>query len=302
MWRAKDLGQMMPVLLRSVRTLVATVVGAIVLLTTPLVSAFSGPSQAQNWPSRVKADYGVSFAGINIGTFEFNSVVTGSGYNLTGHAHLSALLGAFEWKADTRTQGILAAGVPRPTGYSFDFRSNSKAGQLKMSFADNKVSSLLVQPPALPTMGVVPLKDTHLQDVLDPLSAIMVLAGAQGGRGRGPNPCHRRLAIFDGKQRFDLVLSYKGQSQVSEAQPSGQPNIAYVCRVRYVPIAGHKQNEETKALVQELGIEIWLRPVPSADLVVPYQVVIPTAMGQVTLTSQKVEITTQSQGQIAFVY
>lgn len=293
---------MMSVLLRCIRPLLGTILGAMALLTAPLVPAFSNPSQAGTWPSRVQAVYGISYAGLNLGTFEFNSVVTGSGYHLTGRAQLSALLGAFEWKSDIRTHGVLSAGTPRPTGYSFDFRSNSKSGQVKMSFADNKVASVLTQPPMPSPAGTVPVTDAHLQDVLDPLSAIMVLAGAQGRRISGANPCGRRLAIFDGKQRFDLVLSYKSQSRVAEAQPSGQPNMAYVCRVRYVPIAGYKPNEEIKTMTQETGIEVWLRPVPSADLFVPYQVVIPTGMGQVTLTSQKVEITTQSQGQIAFVY
>ena len=58
------------------------------------------------------------------------------------------------------------------------------------------------------------------------------------------NPCDRRLPIFDGKERFDLVLSYKGQMKVSEQQPSGQPGMAHVCRVKYQPIAGHKVEAE----------------------------------------------------------
>jgi len=300
--RAKDVGQMMPVRLRCLRAIVAGMLGVMAGAIAAFGGAAAAEIQTQPWPSRVQAVYAVSFAGLNIGTFEFNSVVTGTGYHLTGRAHLSALLGAFEWQGNTRAQGMLASGMPRPNSYAFDFRSNTKAGQIKMSFADNKVTGVLAQPPMPTSASAVPLKDSHLQDVLDPLSAIMALAGAQGGRARGVNACGRRLSVFDGKQRFDLVMSYKGQSKVSEAQPSGQPNIVYVCRVRYVPLAGHVANEESKAMAQELGIEIWLRPVPNAGLLVPYQVVIPTAMGPATLTSQKVEITTQGQGQIAFIY
>ena len=54
----------------------------------------------------------------------------------------------------------------------------------------------------------MPLREQHLKGVLDPLSAIMVLS-----RGSSANPCDRRLPIFDGKERFDLVFSYKGEMQ-----------------------------------------------------------------------------------------
>jgi hypothetical protein len=108
------------------------------------------------------------------------------------------------------------------------------------------------------------------------------------------------LPVFDGKQRFDLVFTYLRQQAVAEARPSGQPGVAFVCRVRYVPIAGHKMNADTRHMATTDGIEVWLRPVPSAALFVPYQITIPTAAGTATLTSERVNIVTRSE-QIALV-
>ena len=136
-----------------------------------------------------------------------------------------------------------------------------------------------------------------MQGVVDPLSAMMVLT-----RGSAANPCDRRIPIFDGKERFDLVFSYKGEMRVTEQAPSGQPGIAYVCRVRYLPIAGHKIDQETKFMAANEDIEVALRPIPSAGLYIPYQITIPTLVGSATLVSKRVEIISPGKPQIALLH
>ena len=110
------------------------------------------------------------------------------------------------------------------------------------------------------------------------------------------------LPIFDGKERFDLVLSYKGQMRVAEQQPSGQPSLAYVCKVRYVPIAGHKVDADTSFMATSDAIEVALRPVPSAHVLVPYQITIPTMAGYVTIVSKRAEIAFPGKPQIALLH
>lgn len=252
--------------------------------------------EAAPWPSRVEATYKVSFAGLDIGDFKFQATVNGGTYSLAGNAELSALLGAFTWSGATRSAGSVAGDAPKPQGYTFDYRANSRGGSVKMNFADGAVSQVSAVPPSPPSPGSVPVRDQHLKDVLDPLTAVMALS-----RGRASNPCGRKVSVFDGKQRFDLLLSFRRQQRITELRPSGQPSIVYVCRVRYIPIAGHKNNDETREMAANAGIEIALRPIPSANLLVPYQITIPTAAGTATLTSQKVEIVS-GRRQIALVH
>lgn len=245
---------------------------------------------AEPWPSQVQAVYTVEFGGFDIGTFVFNSSVNGPTYTLTGDARLSALLGAFKWQGLTRTSGALAGDAPRPAGYTFDFASASKNGSIKMGFQGDSVASVSQVPPPQPVPGVIPLQNTHLKGVLDPLSAVLAIA-----RTDGANPCGRKLAIFDGKQRFDLLLSFRRQERVSDARPTGQPGVAFVCKVKYLPIAGHKASEENRALAASNDIEISLRPVPSANIFVPHTISIPTAAGTARLVAQKVHIMTRSE-------
>jgi hypothetical protein len=247
------------------------------------------------WPSKVAAVYKISFNGFDIGEFKFNSEVTGDSYTLTGNAQLSALLGAFTWSGDTRSAGNVSGELPRPAGYTFDFRSNSKSGGVKMGFTNGAVSNIVMVPKS-DGFGTVPVRDFHLKGVLDPLTAVMALSRSQSN-----NPCGRKLAVFDGKHRFDLILSFRRQQRLAEARPSGQPGLVFVCSVRYIPVAGHKNNDETRAMAANGNIEISLRPVPSANLFVPYQISIPTPAGTAVLTARRIDIVTPNQRQIALV-
>ncbi len=264
--------------------------------------AFLLPQQAiaaDPWPDEVQAVYKVRFNGFDVGTFEFNSTVTAQTYTLRGNAQLSALLGALSWKGETRTAGTLAANAPKPAGYTFDFNGIGKSGSTRMSFTGDNIANVSHAPPLPPQPDTVPVRDAHLKGVLDPLSAVLALARTASS---GSDPCQRKLSIFDGRQRFDLVLSFAREERIVEAKPSGQPDMALVCRVQYVPVAGHKVNDETRHMATTSGIEIALRPVPSANLFVPHQITVPTIAGSATLTSHWVQITTQRNGQIALVY
>ncbi len=241
------------------------------------------------WPQQVDAVYRIAFNGFDIGRFTFRAEFEGTTYRAQGDANISALLGAFWWKGASRSSGTVSGLTPRPRGYTFDYDGTGKSGAIKLGFQQGNVTSVSVTPQKPPEPGTVPLLDSHLPGALDPLTTLIALS-----RSAQANPCGRRLAIFDGKQRFDLVLTFLRQEPVAETRPSGQPGVAFVCRVRYVPVAGYHP-EEARALAQSQGIEISLRPVPSAGLFVPYQIKIPTGAGTATLTSEQIQIVTRRE-------
>ncbi len=272
--------------------------GGALLVATVALASFAAPASAvDGWPESVRAAYDVNFNGIKVGTFEFSSETKGTNYTLTGNAALSLLLGAFKWNGESRASGSVSTATPKPQGFTFDFKSNSKVGSTKMSFADDAVTNVTHVPPPKLRENVVPVLPQHLKGALDPLSAVLVIS-----KGTSANPCTRRIPIYDGKQRFDLLLAPRGQVPLTERQPSGQPVSGFVCRVKYLPIAGHKIDDETKHMAQTDGIEIILRPIPSANVFVPYQITIPTIAGAATLVSRRVDIVTSGRQQIALVH
>jgi hypothetical protein len=261
------------------------------------VGGAGAASAAENWPANMRALYDINFNGFNVGTFEFQSQAERQSYTLLGNAKLSVLLGAFSWDAETRSFGLLVNHAPKPASFTFDYKSSLRAGSTKLGFANGAVSAISHLPPEMPRPDTVPLREQHLKGVVDPLSALMMLA-----RVSNANPCDRRLPIFDGKERFDLVFSYKGERRVVEQAPSGQPSVAHVCRVRYLPIAGHKIDSETSHMAASNDIEVALRPVPSANVLIPYQVTIPTMAGSATIVSKRVEIDSPGKPQIALLH
>jgi Protein of unknown function (DUF3108) len=210
----------------------------------------------------------------------------------------------FTWATRMSSDGRIAGEKPLPAAYQFQAVARPVIGgersqSIRMGYSGSKVAALTIQPPSpAPGQDYVPLTEASTHDVLDPLAAILAMSRVKGDA----DPCNRRLAIFDGKQRFDLVLTAAGQSRVPELRPSGQPVIGPVCKVRYVPVAGYKDNDETRRLSRENGILIAFRPVPSANLVVPYQITVPTPAGTATITLQRMDIVAPGQKQIALVH
>jgi hypothetical protein len=261
------------------------------------LGGFGAPAAAESWPANVRALYEINFNGFNVGTFEFQSQAESQSYTLTANARLSVLLGAFTWNGETRSFGMIVNQAPKPASFTFDFRSNLRAGSTKLGFSNGAVTNIANLPAMVTTVPTIPVREQHLKGVVDPLSAIMMIS-----RSAAADPCDRRIPIFDGKERFDLLFSRKGEMRVTEQTPSGQPEVAHVCRVRYLPIAGHKIDSETKFMAANDAIEVALRPVPSANVFVPYQIVIPTMAGAATIVSKRVEIVSPGKPQIAMLY
>ena len=272
-----------------------------------LLSALSGAARSEpariiakpvagKPPVEINAHYKITLNGFDLGDLQFKSRADQGGYRADSDVQVSALLGAFSWHGVTHSAGSISAGSYRPADYSFDFNGTARSGSVKMGFKGDTVASLAAEPQSFTTADTVPLEQKHLKGALDPLSAILAMT-----RVDDPDPCGRKLSIFDGKQRFDLVLSFSRNEAASETIAPGQPGGAIVCKVRYVPIAGYRATEETRALAANNGIEIAFRPVPSAGLMLPHRVVIPTIAGDAVLQAAEVNIVTNNRDRVAFV-
>jgi hypothetical protein len=272
------------------RAIVASLcaVGGLALATD--LPAAAGPDSVE-----IDAIYKVALNDFEIGTFSFKSDVGAKAYSAETDVRIS-FAGLVGWRGQTKTQGQLDGKAPSPAVYQFNFESPAKSGSVAMNFKDRKVTGLTILPEEPLPPGTLPLTAEHIKGVADPLSAVLSLV-----RTEGTNPCDRKVSIFDGKQRFDLVLSYRKQVAITETHPSGQPSEGVICKVKYVPIAGYRETEELRALARNNNISITFRPIPSAGLMVPHAVVIPTVAGDAVLTSSRVNIKAPNQGQIALI-
>ncbi|MGH6816983.1 MAG: DUF3108 domain-containing protein [Hyphomicrobiaceae bacterium] len=247
------------------------------------------PAAAQeNWPKRVSAVYrvGVPIVG-SIGKFEFSSRIPGNIYEIEGRGELKWSIVGLNWKGTLRSSGIVAGNTFKPELHSFESETSSTKSKLKMSFDANGVKPWPEReesPAPTPHNDLVPLKEEHLKNVFDPATAAMVL-----NRAMADNRCGQSIAVLDGIQRFDLKLEFRREMSIP-AVPGLQPAGGFVCGVRYVPIAGHRDNAETKKMAEQTGYEVAFAPIPDAKLAVPYRISVPLPIGSITMTLERIEI------------
>jgi hypothetical protein len=247
-----------------------------------------------SWPSAVTARYRLHFNGFEVGSYQFGSQFDGKTYQAQSNAKISALFGAFKWRGDISSEGTIDKSAPRPHAYQMNYKARSKNVAVRLGFGSGRVTEVTLVPNKPPSPQAVPVKPEHFEGVLDPMTAILAISHPSSAK-----PCDRRIPIFDGKARFDLVMSFKAQQRLQETPPTGQPAELLVCRVKYVPIAGHKPKDFVDPWVDYDHIEIALRPVPRAGLYVPYRITIPTTIGAAEMTAESVDITSGDREQIA---
>lgn len=249
---------------------------------------------AETGRTTVKANYRISFGGVSIGWFNFDSKVTGRRYELSSSSKVRLLFGAFKWGSESRTSGIVREKAS-PRSFDFKYYIKKKRKRASMRFARGSVVNLENRPRVRYSDKYVPLLPKHLIGVIDPMTAIMKMSRLEEGE-----PCRRKLDVFEGKMRFRLTLSPKGKRRIKERRPSGQPQFGYVCAVKFTPIAGHKKSSNIKYIAENDGIEIVLRPVPSAKLLMPYMIRVPTSFGSVVVSARSIDIVNAGNQRIAF--
>ncbi|MBA2126005.1 DUF3108 domain-containing protein [Hyphomicrobium methylovorum] len=246
------------------------------------------------WPSEVKGRYKLSFNGFEVGAYDFKSTTTGSTYTAVGNTKISALFGAFKWSGTFSSTGSVSSAGPQPAKYEMRYQTKSKTASVKMGFSDKGVKTIALVPNKPPAPETVKVKPENLLRVFDPVSATLAISNASGA-----DACNRTIPIFDGKARFDLRLSLKGREAIKEKQASGQPRELVVCRVKYLPIAGHKPKDFVNPWIDYDHIEIALRAIPSAGIYVPYRITVPSTIGPAVMTAEEIRITSAGNAQIA---
>lgn len=249
-------------------------------------------------PSRVSGSYTISLSGIKIGNFQFNAASENSDYRLSGSGRISAFFGVLLWQGKARSEGKHSASTISPARYQFDWRaSKKKHGTLKMHFRSGRIEAIEMQPPSHPSPEVIPVRPQHLENVIDPLSALLSL-----GISNGTQPCDKKIAVFDGKLRFDLALRFSRHERLAPTTNKGPATEqAIVCQVKFTPVAGHKNDKTMKAITEARGVEIWYRSVATANLLVPQEVRVPTFAGNVVVQAKRIEFVSAGKRQIALV-
>jgi len=246
-------------------------------------SAFCNFAHAQ---SKLEAEYTASVANIPVG--EGVWVVSINDKEYTAEA-TGRVIGLLRWittgEGSAAVRGTVSHGHLSATSYLANVKSRKKIQTLRMELNSGTAQNVVIEPPDPPNKKSVPVTEAHRRKIIDPMTAALIpVAGA--GEVLIPSACDQILSIFDGTQRFNLVLSFKRMEEVQADK--GYRGPALVCSVNYQPVAGHNPNRfAIKYLMNSRDMEIWLTPMAGARVLVPFRISIPTTIGIAVLQARQ---------------
>jgi Protein of unknown function (DUF3108) len=250
-----------------------------------LVATLPGAADAQG---RLEASYTANLGGMLVGTGALVVDLGTREYRASGNGRVDGLMQML-----STTQGVIAAEGHvnhdrlSPGLYQASVTANKFDYDVRMVLQSGNVKDLVAEPPLVPAPDRVPVTDTHRRGVLDPATAVL-LPVAGNGNLLGSGACDRTLPIFDGHQRFNIVLRFRRVENVKAEV--GYQGPAVVCNAAYQPVAGHRPGRYAIRYMQEQkNIEIWLAPIAGTRVLAPFRVSVPTMLGSLVIEARRFE-------------
>lgn len=250
------------------------------MISALVVATFAAAATPVNAQSKLDAQYAVYLTGIPIGKGAVVLEVNETGFAAAGSAKFTGLLRLVS-KGDgsSSVRGTFANNKFASSVYTMRSNSSERNEKVDITVANGAVKEFAITPPPKENeKGRVPITDAERKNVVDPLSAALVLASTTGDV-MNPESCNRTLPIFDARYRYDVVLSY-ARTEKAHRNIDGYSGPVLVCQARYVPIAGHRPDRaQVKQMAENRDLFVWLAPIAGTRALVPIKVSISTMLG-----------------------
>jgi hypothetical protein len=239
---------------------------------------------AESW----HATYNVSLIGLPIGVADVTGQISATAYRIEASAKISGLATILSNAKGAATgAGAIVSGRILPATFATTAANSKMTRTVRMAVNDGAVTGVDISPPIEERPGRVPLKAEDERGIVDPVGSIVVPV-AGGTPLVGPAACNRSIPIFDGYTRFDVRLSYVGQRRVTT---KGYTGPVVVCSARYVPIAGHNpERPAVKFMISNRQMEVWLAPIESAHVLVPFRASVGTMLGTTVVEASEFSV------------
>lgn len=236
------------------------------------------------------AKYVLSVGGVEIGRASVVAKASDTTFEIAGTGRITGILRAVSsGKGTVASRGTLSAGKPTPQVFAVSTDSDGKGESIRMVFAGTSVKELEVEPPPKPLPDRVEVTDAHKVNVIDPLAGAFVALPGTGDM-ISPAACTKAIPVFDGRQRFDVTLTYVRTEDVKVE--GGYDGPAVVCRAGYVPVAGHRPTRSTVKYMQaNKEMFVWLVPIAGTRLMAPFRVSVATVIGTALFEATSFEAT-----------
>jgi hypothetical protein len=228
--------------------------------------------------TRLDAEYSATLAGLPIGHGNWVIEVTDDQYSAAASGSTSGLLRVFTSARGTgTTRGSFNGEQLVPTSYVATIDWDRKIDDVRMVMAGGNVKDFYAEPPLIPHPERIPVTDADRRGVLDPMSSTISRVGGTGDPV-SPQACGRKVAVFDGRVRYDLRSEFKRIEKVKAER--GYQGTVVVCAVYFEPISGYIPSRAAIKYLAELrDAEVWLAPIAGTRVLVPFRFSLPTPLG-----------------------
>jgi hypothetical protein len=242
---------------------------------TALAADASHQAAAQG---RLEAEYTASIAGIPIGRGNWIIEIFDDQYTAAASGTTTGILRFFTGARGTgAAHGTVSGGQPVPTSYGATITYDRRVDDVRMALVGGNVTDYAVEPPLPPIPDRIPVTDADRHGVTDPMTS-MLNRVAGNGDPVAPEACNRKVAVFDGRVRYDLHSEFKRMETVKAER--GYQGPAVVCSVYFTPISGFVPDRPAiKYLVELRDAEVWLAPIVGTRVLVPFRFSMPTPLG-----------------------
>jgi hypothetical protein len=255
------------------------------ILALLLLASLSGAGSASAGP--VEARYGMTLAGLQIGTAVFSGDIGPNAYRANLNARLTGLVGVLTTgQGAVQVSGIFSAQRPLSAGYALSANNSQISRTIQIGMNAGNITQVAIEPPFEPKADRAPVLEHHRRGVVDPVSALMMPVAGSGDLLSEEN-CNRVIPIFDGVQRFDITLAPAGTRVINEPR-KGYVGHALVCNARYAPVAGHRPIPATEFMRSNRDMQVWLVPVAGSRALVPYRIQVKTQIGNLVIEAQQI--------------
>ncbi|WP_367717723.1 DUF3108 domain-containing protein [Nitratireductor sp. GISD-1A_MAKvit] len=223
--------------------------------------------------------YSASLFGIPIGKADFTSRLKDDRFEVAGRFASAGVARLFDQTDGTvLSQGRISSRSVVPSSYELAYVSGKKRETTSIRYKSGRVVETVITPkPKKRGSDWIRVSREDLIGALDPLSAL--LSPAQNAK----EVCNRRLKVFDGEMRADIVFSPAGKSE-----RIGKDLIT--CKARFIPISGYRKGRSTIAFLRDKArILVAFKPLGARGHHTPVQAQIGTKIGTVHIQGRPVD-------------
>ncbi|MCK0206672.1 DUF3108 domain-containing protein [Starkeya koreensis] len=237
---------------------------------------------------RLEARYLMSLGGLELGRAALIIEIDDKSYIASGSGRLTGVAQAVApGKGTAGARGVMERGAPAPRSFAMQAESDKKAEAIRIVMNASGVTDTRIEPPINPAPDRVPITDKDRKGVLDPMTAALIAVPA-GADPFSAKACERVLSIYDGRQRYDLELSFERVEDVKAEKGYSGPSV--VCRIAYRPVSGHRPSRSAvKYMMKNRDMFVWLVPVAGTKVMVPFRAAVTTAIGVARLDAESFE-------------